>query len=652
MKRYPFQPFSSVLLSLLLLLLTAACNNDEPCDIKDLPSHFVVLDDSIQIHYRVWGEDRPKTVTFVHGFGCDMNAWEAQFDAFRDDPDLRMIFVDLPGYGQSAKPRVDYTLNLFSRSVLAVLDEEKCSYTFLVGHSLGTPVCRQALFMNPDRVAGLCDVDGVYCLYPVLAEDHTQEEADAATAYEASVQQFASSFDGEDCRETIAGFVQSLMGPGTPASILEYAQNCMPETPQYVASSTMHNLVDRQWWPSFPIPFPAEIICTQNSGLEPDNRERMRTLYPSMQYTELTTCGHFIQMEQPEVVNGCLRRLFDTAIRNNEECFDFAIRELEQNYAGFPWLITEERRPEYEQIKKEYRDSISMGAMYAPAAISEICCYMQDFHLACSYRRWSNRFPMKWAAYDKEMTEYNPQPVACKVDDQTFLFRFPTCCGDEEYVRWTWDAIEQYRRSGCDHLIVDIRGNGGGNDDQFYPILQLLYAQPGRTDGVVMRNTADNRERRLQYGPEDEWLRSTMDSAAAHADDPWFSITDEYILHEEDGVDPYRPKRTAIIIDHFVASSGEQLLLNVRSVAPDVKFYGRDNTLGCLDFSNCESVPLPHFPNRLQLPTTVSRRVLKGEKLIDGNGIEPDVRIELPLPDTLSDNVDEWVLWVAEDLKK
>jgi hypothetical protein len=32
-------------------------------------------------------------------------------------------------------------------------------------------------------------------------------------------------------------------------------------------------------------------------------------------------------------------------------------------------------------------------------------------------------------------------------------------------------------------------------------------------------------------------------------------------------------------------------------------------------------------------------------------GISPDVRITLPYPKQLIDNIDEWVLWVAEDLK-
>lgn len=281
-----------------------------------------------------------------------------------------------------------------------------------------------------------------------------------------------------------------------------------------------------------------------------------------------------------------------------------------------------------------------------------MCCYMQDFHLGCSYKMWSNRFPMNWPNYKQEMKEYDPKPVAQILDEQTFLLRFPSCMGDDAYVKWSWDAVEQYRKSGCENLIVDIRGNGGGADWQYYPILQILYKQPGKTHGVMMKNTQDNRDRWKPWAEGNKELMALLDSATAHAADTWFAITDEEEEHVMDKVDARRPKKAAIIIDRSVGSSGEQLLLDVRAVAPDVKFYGRENSLGCIDISNVIEVKLPHVPNSIHIPTTVSMRVLKGEQLIDGKGIEPDVRINLPLPETLTDNVDEWVLWVAKELEK
>ena len=72
--------------------------------------------------------------------------------------------------------------------------------------------------------------------------------------------------------------------------------------------------------------------------------------------------------------------------------------------------------------------------------------------------------------------------------------------------------------------------------------------------------------------------------------------------------------------------------------------------MGCLDFSNVRRVDLPSSGISTGIPMTVSRRL--PNQGIDETGIAPDVRITLPLPKKLTDNVDEWILWVANEMKK
>jgi len=66
--------------------------------------------------------------------------------------------------------------------------------------------------------------------------------------------------------------------------------------------------------------------------------------------------------------------------------------------------------------------------------------------------------------------------------------------------------------------------------------------------------------------------------------------------------------------------------------------------------SNVRPTRLPHAPNSLYVPVTISQRVTDGKQQIDGIGIAPDVRINLELPETLTDNIDPWVLWVEENM--
>ena len=307
-------------LYLLFALMLVGCGS-QPQTLGELKSEYVTIDDSVRVHYKIWNESADayaETICFVHGFGCDMNTWEKQFEAFREEKDLKLMFIDLPGYGQSDKPHVEYTLDFFAHAIDEVLNANdiKCNVVF-VGHSLGTPVCRHTI-MTTHHKGALVDVDGVYCLY-----DGTE-----TPEYVEAVNQFGHAFDGTDCRDVITGFVSSLAGKETPQEITNYAMSVMPETPQYVASSTMQHLVERKWWPNKQLTFPVMVICTQNSGLDPDNKEKMQRLYPFLNYTELTTCGHFIHMEQPDMFNeklkDCIKRNYFTHELNRDFFTDAA----------------------------------------------------------------------------------------------------------------------------------------------------------------------------------------------------------------------------------------------------------------------------------------------------------------------------------------
>ena len=287
----------------------------QPQTLAEVKSEYVTIDDSVRVHYKIWNQhshkntstqsSNQKTLCFIHGFGCDMNTWEKQFEAFRDvratdDLPVQLVFIDLPGYGKSDKPHVDYTFDFFAHAINEVLDANGIKDAVFVGHSLGTPVCRHTLTTTPHNGA-LVDVDGVYCFY-----DGTE-----TPEYIEAINQFGHAFNGPDCREVITGFVSSLAGKETPQWVTDYAMSVMPETPQYVASSTMLHLVERQWWPNQQLDLPVMVICTQNSGLDPDNKEKMQALYPNLDYTELTTCGHFIHMEQSEMFNQKLKEFLN-----------------------------------------------------------------------------------------------------------------------------------------------------------------------------------------------------------------------------------------------------------------------------------------------------------------------------------------------------
>ncbi len=96
--------------------------------------------DGSQVAYeaRGTGDD---AIVFVHGWSGDRSHWYRQMDGIATD--RRLLAVDLIGHGASDAPDIPYTMNLFARSVAAVLDKLELERAVLVGHSMGVMVVRQ-----------------------------------------------------------------------------------------------------------------------------------------------------------------------------------------------------------------------------------------------------------------------------------------------------------------------------------------------------------------------------------------------------------------------------------------------------------------------------------------------------------------------------
>ena len=122
----------------------------------DGESEFAKLDGN-RVHYKSYGKGKDALV-LVHGWTCNLDHWRDQV------PDLskrnRVIALDLPGHGQSDKPQIGYTMDLFANAIDAVMRDAKVDRAVLVGHSMGTPVARQFYRKYPQKTLGIVIVDG------------------------------------------------------------------------------------------------------------------------------------------------------------------------------------------------------------------------------------------------------------------------------------------------------------------------------------------------------------------------------------------------------------------------------------------------------------------------------------------------------------
>src|SRR5262245_41584751 len=127
-----------LIVALLVCLAVSLVQSPQASEAKP-DDHFAKLD-AMRVHYQNYGKGKDALV-FVHGWTCNLTFWKANIPAFADQ--TRVIAIDLPGHGQSDKPQVTYSMDLFASAIDAVLRDAKVERATLVGHSMGTPVIRQ-----------------------------------------------------------------------------------------------------------------------------------------------------------------------------------------------------------------------------------------------------------------------------------------------------------------------------------------------------------------------------------------------------------------------------------------------------------------------------------------------------------------------------
>src|SRR5215216_7117873 len=139
--------------SLLFVLMLAGAASASAFDGE---SKFAKLDGA-RIHYTSYGKGSDALV-LVHGWGCNLTHWRDQIPDFAKRN--RVIALDLPGHGQSDKPQIPYTMDLFANAIAAVMRDAKVERAVIVGHSMGTPVARQFYRKYPQKTLGIIIVDG------------------------------------------------------------------------------------------------------------------------------------------------------------------------------------------------------------------------------------------------------------------------------------------------------------------------------------------------------------------------------------------------------------------------------------------------------------------------------------------------------------
>jgi pimeloyl-ACP methyl ester carboxylesterase len=111
--------------------------------------------DGLELYYEIHGHGR-RVLVFLHGILLDANLNRRLADDLAADGN-RVILLDLPGHGLSAKPAraSAHRMDTYAHHVIALLDHLDIDKAVVGGVSLGANVSLLVAAMAPERVQGL-----------------------------------------------------------------------------------------------------------------------------------------------------------------------------------------------------------------------------------------------------------------------------------------------------------------------------------------------------------------------------------------------------------------------------------------------------------------------------------------------------------------
>lgn len=173
----------------------------------------------VALNYVEAGKGPP--LLFLHGLGGSWKDWAANLPAFAST--YQVIAIDLPGFGDSEKPEVEYSIEWLTDIAEKFLQERKLERVNLVGHSLGGLVALNLATRPNSRVNKLVvtDVVGVGDKAEFLSYALTKKIMGPETRWE--------SLEGA-LRDEFKSMIESFIKDRKPKTAREFFES-LPKVP-------------------------------------------------------------------------------------------------------------------------------------------------------------------------------------------------------------------------------------------------------------------------------------------------------------------------------------------------------------------------------------------------------------------------------------
>jgi 2-hydroxy-6-oxonona-2,4-dienedioate hydrolase len=265
----------------------------------------------VRINFVEMGQGPP--LLFLHGLGGSWKDWAENLESFR--PSYQVIALDFPGFGDSEKPGVDYSIDWLTEMVEKFLQDRGLNQVSLVGHSMGALVALN-LAARPDspvKILVVTDVVGIGDKAEFLSYALTKRIMGPESRWESiegvlkgEFKSMIESFLAREKPKTSKEFFQSV--PRVPFT----ERPLLPMTPAVQMSAS---IIDFDMGPKLPqIRQPTLILWGARDPIAPpQDASYLQSKIPQATLKILEDCGHSPMQEQPRRFNQEVKKFLQAA---------------------------------------------------------------------------------------------------------------------------------------------------------------------------------------------------------------------------------------------------------------------------------------------------------------------------------------------------
>lgn len=251
---------------------------------------------------RVDGE-RGSWVLLSHGLATDISMWDELTDALKDR--YRVLRYDARGHGGTAATEGDYTLDQLVADAAGILDAFGAEQAHFAGLSMGGMIALGLMLDYPKRIKSAVIADSRHTTTPQFTEAWLERaEAVRKGGIEAIV------------RSTVSRWSSAGLAERKPV-VIKRMETMIRNTSDQGYCGCAAALARLNYGPRLgEINTPTLVLCgSEDHGAPPENTRQMHSMIKGSRFLEIEQAGHISNIEQPEIFNAAVAKLFDDVER-------------------------------------------------------------------------------------------------------------------------------------------------------------------------------------------------------------------------------------------------------------------------------------------------------------------------------------------------